>query len=100
MSDYYKPITWSRKHCNLNWINSIVTVHDLQCACNNPLKHTIIGIINQEPSIKFNKEESTKIQKCLTTGDQEEGDILENIGEGDLEAFFAADFGEEDAETR
>lgn len=100
MSDYYKPIQWSRKHCNLNWINSITAIHDLQCSCNNPLEHTITAIINQEPTIKFTPEDSKNIQKCLTTGNPDTGDALENIGEGDLEAFFAADFGEGADATR
>lgn len=96
MSKYYKPITLSTKHRNLNWINGLVAFHDLQCQCNHPLQHTIIGIIDQEPTLKFDQEDSKKIQKCLTTG-EETADALDAIGEGDLDGLFAEDvFGEQD----
>lgn len=97
MSDYYKPLTISRKHKDLNWTNCMVSVHDLQCQCDDPLKHIIFQIINQEPSIKFNKKESQIIQKCLTTGEDhaEDGDD-EGFGPGDLEELFREDFTEKD----
>lgn len=94
MTNYYKEPKYSLKHKELNFVNTTVAVHDLHCQCQNQLKHIVLSIINQEPSLKFNKEESKKILKCLTTdGDQEE----EGFGEGDLERIFDEDFGEEDA---
>lgn len=95
MSTYYKQPTWNSRHKNLNWVNSIVSIHDLHCACNDPLKHTILGILNQEPSLKFNKEDSKEIQKCLTTGEDAGENVPDGFGEGDLESLFAEDFGEE-----
>ncbi|AYJ72781.1 MAG: hypothetical protein [Anelloviridae sp.] len=97
MSDYYKQPTWSLKHKNLNFINAIVGVHDLYCMCEDSLKHTVTAIIKQEPSLRFNKEESKQIQQCLTTGDHGE-DIVDDFGDGELERLFEKDFGEDDAE--
>ncbi len=97
MSRYYKPVTFTAKHRKLDWINAITALHDIYCACNDPLKHTITGIIEQEPSLQFDKEDSTKIQKCLTTGDGDHGeDVVEGFGDGELEKLFEGDFGEED----
>lgn len=89
MTNYYKPITLSTKHKNLNWVNSICAIHDLQCQCDNPLGHTIIQILKQEPELKFTQEDKNLIQKCLTTGDH--GDALDGFGDGELEALFAQD---------
>ncbi len=96
MTNYYKQPTWSDKHKHLDWINTICAVHDLRCACNEPLKHTITGIIRQEPSLKFNKEDSDLIKKCLTTGDPGTEDVVDGFGDGELEKLFEGDFGEED----
>lgn len=98
MSDYFKQITWSYKHKQLNWVNGIVAIHDLQCSCNKPLQHTIISIVEQEPTIKFNKEDSTKLQKCLTFGDPTGDDVVDGFGDGELESLFAEDFGEGEKE--
>lgn len=97
MSKFYKPITLSAKHKQLNWINGLVSIHDLQCQCDHPLQHTIIGIIDQEPSLKFDEEDSKKIQKCLTSGDPGTEDVVDAFGDGELEALFAEDdTGEDD----
>lgn len=97
MSNYYKKITTSQKHQNLQFVNTLVGNHDLYCFCNEPLQHIICSIIEQEPNLKFNKEDSQKIQKCLTTGQDPAGDAVDALGEGDLDALFAQDtFGEED----
>nr|UHS18371.1 MAG: hypothetical protein [Betatorquevirus sp.] len=95
MSKLYKPLNIGIKHRNLQWMNLQVGLHDMHCHCDNPLKHIILHIIEQEPDIKFNSEESKLIQKCLTTEDEDDGDV---IGPGDLDTLFAEDvFGEEDA---
>lgn len=97
MTNYYKQPTWSLKHKELNLVNASVGLHDLHCMCNEPLKHLITTIIRQEPTLKFDKEESTLIQKCLTTGDPGV-DIVDDFGDGELERLFEKDFGEEDGE--
>ncbi|AUD10247.1 hypothetical protein QKL33_gp1 [Torque teno mini virus SHA] len=99
MTNYYKQPTWSEKHKHLDWINTICAVHDLRCACDQPLHHTIIGIIKQEPTIKFNKEDTKIIQPCLTGGDQDTGDVVDGFGDDELERLFAEDTttGEDDA---
>lgn len=97
MSDYYKPLTIGQRHKNLNWTNCICALHDLQCQCDNPLEHTIENIVKQEPNLKFNKELSVKIQKCLTTGDDGPVDAVDGFGDGELEQLFAEDdFGDAD----
>ena len=99
MTNYYKQIQWSQKHKDLNFVNSICSNHDLWCCCNDPLKHTIITILKQEPTIKFDKEDSKIIQKCLTTTeDGGDGDVLDGFGDGELEKLFGEDIGEEDTD--
>ncbi len=97
MSDYYKPITLSRKHKNLNWVNGLVHLHDMQCMCNEPLAHTIDTIVTQEPNLQLRQETQQKLQKCLTTGeDHTTADVVEDFGDGELEALFAGDDIEDD----
>ncbi len=74
----------------------MVNTHDLLCQCDEPLKHIILTIRDQEPNIKFNKEESEKLQKWLTTGDDQDGDAIDGLGEGDLERLFEEDFTADD----
>lgn len=96
MSKLYKPLTIGLRHKNLQWINLQVGIHDLHCHCNEPLKHIILQIIEQEPELKFNKEESEQIRKCLTTT-EDTTDALDAIGEGDLDALFTEDvFGDQE----
>lgn len=96
MSKFYKPVNLSYKNKNLQWINLQVAVHDQWCHCDNPLKHIILGILEQEQTLKFDKEESAIIEKCLTTG-EEDGDAVDGLGDGELEALFAQDdFGDAD----
>lgn len=91
------PTNYKPKELQLQWINNIVHTHDLICKCDNPLEHTIYGIIKQEPNLRLNKETKDLLQKCLTTengGDRAEDDF-DGLGAGDLEALFAEDTGEE-----
>ncbi len=53
------PRKLNTKNSNLDWINLIAGLHDLQCDCTEPLKHTIEEIHKQEPSLQPSK--------CLTT---------------------------------
>lgn len=91
MSDYYKKLTIGPRHAQLNWTNAIVTLHDLQCQCDDPLCHTIETIVNQEKSLKFSKGLSDKIKPCLTTGEDGAVDVVEDFGDDDLERLFAED---------
>lgn len=95
MSSYYKQPPYTPKHKELNFVNAQVAIHDLHCGCNEPLNHIITSIFRQEPSLKFNQEESQLIQKCLTTGDDGK-DVLDDFGDAELEKLFDGDFGEED----
>ncbi len=99
MSKFYKPLTISYKHKNLQWINLQVAVHDQHCQCDEPLKHIIIGILEQEPTIKFTEDESKIIEKCLTTGGPTDhtGDDGDVLGDGELERLFEEDvFGDQE----
>ncbi len=65
-------------------------IHDMHCYCDDPLRHTILQILEQEPNIKFNAEDSKIIQKCLTTTEDPTA-ATDVIGEGDLDRLFAED---------
>lgn len=96
MTNYYKPITWSKKHRDLDWVNAITSIHDLQCSCDTPLEHTINTIVKQEPNLRFTKEDKQLLQKCLTSGDQDTTtDAVDGFGDGELEKLFAEDVGED-----
>lgn len=79
---FSKPTKYSQKGLNLQIVNTYVNIHDLNCGCNEPLKHIIQQIQQQEPTLK-----------CLTTGEIGENPGLEDgvdgLGEGELEALFA-----------
>ena len=49
----------------------MVTAHNQYCQYNKCLKHIITTIIKKKPNLKFNKKDSKKILKCLTTRDHE-----------------------------
>ena len=98
MSDYYKPITLSKKHRDLNWINGLVHLHDLQCMCDHPLPHTIDTILTKEPNLPLLNSTKEKIKQCLTTGDAPTTqDVVEDFGDDELEKLFAGDDIDEDA---
>lgn len=94
----YQPTKQNCKQSNINWINTLVHVHDLQCNCDSPLEHTTLQIFNQEKNLRFTTTEISTIQKCLTTGEEDTPEE-ENFGPGDLEALFADDFGEGEKDT-
>lgn len=79
----------------LQQINTYVATHDLNCGCDNPLKHIILQIAEQEPGLQFDKEEQNQIKKWLTTGEHGENpggkDDDDGFGEGELERLFAED---------
>lgn len=85
----FVPRKLNTKNSNLDWINLIAGLHDLQCDCSEPLKHTIEEIYKQEPSLDPSK--------CLTTEKATTED--DGFGPGDLEALFADDGGEDAATT-
>ncbi len=96
MSHLYKPLNISLKHKKLQFINGIVHFHDLYCQCDDPLRHTILEIFDQEPHLSFTEAEKNKIQQCLT-GTETGGDGIDALGDGDLEKLFEEDvFGEKD----
>lgn len=93
MSKFYTPSKYSRKQKNLQEINLHVAIHDLNCGCNNPLKHIIYQFLEQEPSINFTNKEIKQLQQCHSTGKDgdDHGDDDTGFGPGDLEQLFAED---------
>lgn len=84
------PVKLSDKNKKYDWLNLIVGIHNLQCGCDDPLTHTVEEIFCQEPSIKDH------FLKCPGNGDPKDTGADDVLGEGDLEALFDQDFGEED----
>ena len=86
----------SPKNKKIDWINHLVSTHNLICGCEQPLTHTIEEILDQEPNLPF------ACPSCRGTGTAaattKEDDAF---GDGDLEALFAGDFGDakKDAST-
>lgn len=93
------PIYNVRGRCT-QWINGIVTSHDLFCGCNKPFYH-LFYVLQKEEQFPFTtKQEDSEIKKCLSTltdtatvgTNTDEGlggapdDVLEF---GDLEDLFA-----------
>lgn len=87
MSKFIRKKTTSRND-KLDWVNTIVMIHNLQCECDKPLDHTIDVIYQQEPTLK--------LPKCH--GGEDPITEEEGFGPGDLEALFADDTGENPAD--
>lgn len=85
MSKLWKPTNYSKRQQNLQQVNSYVSIHDLTCNCNQPLKHIIEQITEQEPTIKKEKWFTT-----TDTGENPGGaGGVDDFGDGELEALFA-----------
>lgn len=92
MSKLLNPAKLTEKQQILQNVNAFVSIHDLSCKCNNPLKCIILQIYHQEKGLQFKQEE---IQQWLTTTDA--GEITtgkeDNFDGEDLDALFADDAG-------
>lgn len=87
-----KILTANNKY---DWINTIVSVHNLVCPCTKPLNHTIEEILRQEPNLKVHIPE-----RCHSgTAEATTPAADEFLGEGDLEDLFKQDFDEKDTAT-
>ncbi len=92
MSKLLNPAKLTEKQQILQNVNLFVSIHDISCKCNNPLKCVILQIYTQEKGLKFKPEE---LQQWLTTTDVGEittGKDDDILGE-DLDALFADDAG-------
>lgn len=99
MTKYEKPSKLSKRQLNLQRVNTYTSIHDLNCECQKPLQHIILQILQQEPSLKQDKEFVKEIQRCLSitaAGDQDGGVPEDGFGDGDLEKLFEAPFDDED----
>lgn len=87
-----EPIKYNNKTLQLQWVNTLVHVHDLHCGCNSPLEHTTLAITTQEPNLRFTDQEKKKLKKCLFG--EEDTPVVDDIGEEDLSALFTEELGE------
>ena len=95
------PPKYNSKQLQLQYVNTLVNIHDLNCGCDSPLECTVLTIYNQEKDLKFTKQEKQQLRKWLTTTEENTTQEEDAIGDGDLERLFADDFGEEkDTDTR
>lgn len=97
MSTRYIPTKDTFRQKNLKWSNQLVHLHDTFCYCDSPLQHTIAKILLDEPTIKFNTQETDLLKKCLTTPEDPVTDGADDGGfaPGDLERLFSNDDGED-----
>lgn len=96
----YVPKKHNSKRAQIDWCNALVHLHDLQCDCESPLEHTIVTINHQEKDLKFTDAEKARLQKWLTTTEEDgaPGDH-DDIGAEDLERLFETDIGDEKENT-
>lgn len=85
MSKLLKPRE-SPKNRKLDWINTIASIHNLVCGCNEPLDHTVQEIFEQEPTIQ---------KKCTTITPTDHGNDDDELGDDAIAALFEEGFGEE-----
>lgn len=85
------PVKANSKYQKIQWINTIVHVHDLQCECDKPLEHTTYSIFEQEKNLRFTEQQKQLIRKCLTTKDDSGHADDAPFGDGELEALFSED---------
>lgn len=91
----YVPKKHQTKNDQIQWINTLVHLHDLQCDCDGPLEHTVLAINKQEKHLRFTDQEKKQLEKWLTTTEKHGTPDVDGFGDGDLEALFAEDIGEE-----
>lgn len=90
MSDFIAP-NYSKNQLNLQMVNGYVSIHDLMCHCQKPLKHIIKQIEQQEPSLKKWPATTT-----ADVGTPDGGDVIDQFGPGELEELFAEDGAEKE----
>lgn len=99
MSTRFIPAKLTLRQTKLTWMNMLAHIHDEKCNCPHPMEHTCMLIFEEEKELKFNTPEIDLIKKCLSgdTTTAAHGDPTDDvIGEGDLAAFFAEDFGDQE----
>ncbi len=97
MSSRYIQPKPSVRQQKLKWMNMIAHCHDIFCDCYTPIEHTAILLFEQEKDLKFKTPEVDLIKKCITGETTAPVATIDEdgIGEGDLDALFQEDFGEE-----
>lgn len=92
------PLPFTTKKQQLQFINTVIGVHDIACDCLNPAYHSL-KILTQQIGPELQKQEKEQLQKCLGTPDTTEDKDQDGFDVGDLEALFTADTEPEDADT-
>lgn len=91
------PPKYNSKQLQLQFVNCLVSTHDIKCSCNGPLEHIVLDIFKQERNLRFNSQEKQFIQTCLTTTeDVPGGNIIDELGEDELERLFENDGDQDD----
>lgn len=89
MSKLLKPTNYTENGIIAQNINAFVSIHDLSCSCDSPLKCIIKQIYLKEKGLNFKPEELkqwfTGGETTATTGEEEDP-----ISAEDVDALFAA----------
>lgn len=92
MSDYLTPALYQKRALELQWMNNIVSSHDLMCGCNKPIQHL------EHCLDKFSYKEC-RSTTAIGYPDGGEGDHHGeedlHIEEGDLDKLFEEPFDED-----
>ncbi len=88
MSKFLKPTNNTERNKILQNINCFVSIHDITCCCEQPLKCIIKQIHQQEPNLKFEKQELQSWFTTTETGENRGGEEEDIAGE-ELDALFA-----------
>nr|QOI17548.1 hypothetical protein [TTV-like mini virus] len=91
----FQATCYSKKQQENQFVNSIITNHDLCCGCNNPAYHSLY-ILTKKLAPELKEQEKNQLKKCLgeehtTAADGVEGDLTF----GDLDKLFEEDFTED-----
>lgn len=87
----FLPTKPNTRYQKIQWMNTLVHVHDLQCECDKPLEHTAYTIFTEEKNLRFSPEEKKAFETCLTTPGEPTKEEDDPFGDGELEALFAED---------
>lgn len=88
MSKLLKPTSNTERNKILQNINCFVSIHDITCCCEEPLKCIVKQIYKQEPNLKFNKQDLQQWFTTTETGEGHGGDVDDIAGE-EIDALFA-----------
>lgn len=77
----------------LNWINIIHATHDQICSCEDTVEH-LFQILAKDNKKQLSRKEIKQLKWHLTgdtAGDPKDGDAVDALDIGDLEALFSGE---------